>query len=162
MGMHNPDRPCMKNARVRGPQFGCGRDMRSPEQIASDPYDTGVHCPIPTSTSPSGGEVAELNATIAALQSQVATLTTTNDQLQERLSTAKQYAEDNDQNFIKSIQTIRDGLRLLDTLNTVASFTWRCIGRDLTLPGKMHVVEGDNACADPIAAAEELSKKKNP
>jgi hypothetical protein len=40
MGMRHPDRPCMKNAREKGPRFGCGPDMRSPEQIASDPYDT--------------------------------------------------------------------------------------------------------------------------
>ena len=40
MGMRHPDRPCMKNAREKGPRFGCGPDMRSPEQIESDPYDT--------------------------------------------------------------------------------------------------------------------------
>jgi hypothetical protein len=40
MGMRHPARPCMKNGREKGPRFGCGRDMRSPEQIASDPYDT--------------------------------------------------------------------------------------------------------------------------
>jgi hypothetical protein len=40
MGMRHPNRPCMKNGREKGPRFGCGRDMRSPEQIASDPYDT--------------------------------------------------------------------------------------------------------------------------
>ena len=68
MGMRHPDRPCMKNAREKGPKFGCGPDMRSPEQIASDPYDTGVHSPMPTSTSPSGGEVAELNAKISQLE----------------------------------------------------------------------------------------------
>ena len=40
MGMRHPARPCMKNEEKKGPQFGCGPDMRSPEQIASDPYDT--------------------------------------------------------------------------------------------------------------------------
>jgi hypothetical protein len=77
MGMRHPDRPCMDRARVPG---GCGPDRRSPEQIASDPYDTnnpvslaargetGADSPMPTSTSPSGGEVAELNAKISQLE----------------------------------------------------------------------------------------------
>ena len=34
MGMRHPDRPCMK-------VNSCGPDMRSPAEIASDPYDTG-------------------------------------------------------------------------------------------------------------------------
>ena len=37
MGMRHPDRPCMDRARHPG---GCGPDRRSPEQIASDPFDT--------------------------------------------------------------------------------------------------------------------------
>ena len=37
MGMRHPARPCMDRTKVRG---GCGPDTRSPEQIASDPYDT--------------------------------------------------------------------------------------------------------------------------
>ena len=57
MGMRHPDRPCMK-------MNSCGVDRRSPAEIASDPYNTGAHSPMPTSTSPSGGEVAELNALI--------------------------------------------------------------------------------------------------
>ena len=76
MGMRHPDRPCMDRTKVRG---GCGPDTRSPEQIASDPYDTnnpvsqaarakGAHSPMPTSTSPSGGEVAQLNAKISQLE----------------------------------------------------------------------------------------------
>ena len=71
MGMRHPDRPCMKNEREKGPRFGCGPDMRSPAQIKSDPYDTGVHSPMPTSTSPSGGEVAELNAKISELEARL-------------------------------------------------------------------------------------------
>ena len=44
MGMRHPARPCMVKGPGRdgtglGPR-GCGRDMRSPEEIASDPYDT--------------------------------------------------------------------------------------------------------------------------
>ena len=61
MGMRHPDRPCMI-------VNSCGVDGRSPAQIASDPFDTGVHSPMPTSTSPSGGEVAELNAKISGLE----------------------------------------------------------------------------------------------
>ena len=61
MGMRHPDRPCMI-------VNSCGVDRRSPAEIASDPYDTGVHSPMPTSTSPSGGEVAELNAKISGLE----------------------------------------------------------------------------------------------
>ena len=80
MGMRHPDRPCMKNAREKGPRFGCGPDMRSPEQIESDPYDTNnpvslaaggetvADSPVPSSPSPSGGEVAELNAKISGLE----------------------------------------------------------------------------------------------
>ena len=60
MGMRHPDRPCMK-------MNSCGVDRRSPAEIASDPYDTGAHSPMPTSTSPSGGEVAELNVKISEL-----------------------------------------------------------------------------------------------
>ena len=37
MGMRHPDRPCMNRAKHPG---GCGPDRRSPEQKASDPYDT--------------------------------------------------------------------------------------------------------------------------
>ena len=95
MGMRHPDRPCMKNAREKGPRFGCGPDMRSPEQIASDPYDTNhpksqeargeadspvpsgetvADSPVPSSPSPSGGEVAELNARIAELEAENARL----------------------------------------------------------------------------------------
>jgi hypothetical protein len=56
MGMRHPARPCMDRTKVRG---GCGPDTRSPEQIASDPYDTnnpvslaaraesGAHSPSP-------------------------------------------------------------------------------------------------------------------
>ena len=44
-------------------------------------------------TDPSGGEVAELNARIVESQSQVATLTTTNAQLQEQLRSASAAAE---------------------------------------------------------------------
>ena len=36
MGMRHPARPCMDRTKVPG---GCGPDRRSPEQIASDPYD---------------------------------------------------------------------------------------------------------------------------
>ena len=36
MGMRHPARPCMDRKKVPG---GCGPDLRSPEQIASDPYD---------------------------------------------------------------------------------------------------------------------------
>ena len=36
MGMRHPARPCMNRRKVPG---GCGPDRRSPEQIASDPYD---------------------------------------------------------------------------------------------------------------------------
>ena len=36
MGMRHPARPCMDRKKVPG---GCGPDRRSPEQIASDPYD---------------------------------------------------------------------------------------------------------------------------
>jgi hypothetical protein len=36
-GMRHPDRPCMNRANYPG---GCGPDRRSPEQKASDPYDT--------------------------------------------------------------------------------------------------------------------------
>ena len=44
MGMRHPARPCMVKGPGRdgtglGPR-GCGPDRRSPEQIASDPYDT--------------------------------------------------------------------------------------------------------------------------
>ena len=67
MGMRHPDRPCMINGKSN-PRKGCGPDMRSPAEIASDPYDTGVHSPMPTSTSPSGGEVAQLNAKISELE----------------------------------------------------------------------------------------------
>ena len=44
-------------------------------------------------TDPSGGEVAQLNARIVESQSQVATLTTTNAQLQEQLRSASAVAE---------------------------------------------------------------------
>jgi hypothetical protein len=37
MGMRHPDRPCLINASLPGE---CGPDRRSPEQKASDPYDT--------------------------------------------------------------------------------------------------------------------------
>ena len=88
MGMRHPDRPCMKNAREKGPRFGCGRDTRSPEQIASDPYDTGSHNPklhLPKRADPPpppGGlgvdsvwdEVAVLKARIAELEAENARL----------------------------------------------------------------------------------------
>jgi predicted nucleic acid-binding Zn-ribbon protein len=48
----------------------------------------GADSPEQVSTSPSGGEVAELNAGIAELEPHVATLTTTNAQLQEQLMSA--------------------------------------------------------------------------
>ena len=64
MGMRHPDRPCMI-------VNSCGVDRRSPAEIASDPYDTGAHSPMPTSTSPSGGEVAELNAKISGLEARL-------------------------------------------------------------------------------------------
>ena len=88
MGMRHPDRPCMKNAREKGPRFGCGPDMRSPEQIASDPYDTGPHnpkLPLPKPKKagpppPPGGlgadceESCQLKARIADLEAENATL----------------------------------------------------------------------------------------
>ena len=39
MGMRHPARPCMIAGKTN-PRKNCGRDRRSPEQIASDPYDT--------------------------------------------------------------------------------------------------------------------------
>jgi hypothetical protein len=86
MGMRHPDRPCMKNAREKGPRFGCGRDTRSPEQIASDPYDTGSHNPklhLPKRADPPpppGGLGVDcvgsclLKARIAELEAENATL----------------------------------------------------------------------------------------
>ena len=108
MGMRHPDRPCMK-------VNSCGPDKRSPAQIASDPWDNGGTL-MPTlqlqppkrggPPPPSGGEgteriqletrldeVAELDARIAESESQVATLTTTNAQLEEQLRSASAAAE---------------------------------------------------------------------
>ena len=71
MGMRHPARPCMKKGRQKGPRFGCGRDMRSPEQIASDPYDTnnpvslaaraesGAHSPPPPPSDATPAAVAD-------------------------------------------------------------------------------------------------------
>ena len=112
MGMRHPDRPCMKNG-LLNPRNGCGPDRRHPARIASDPYD----CNNPTCLAASiaskaagqhietvkplmgndggmpqgasGGEVAQVNKRIAAYESQVATLTTTNAQLQEQLKAAR-------------------------------------------------------------------------
>ena len=53
----------------------------------------GADSPEQVSTSPSGGEVAELNARIAESESQVATLTTTNAQLEEYLRLAREALE---------------------------------------------------------------------
>jgi hypothetical protein len=39
MGIRHPARPCMIAGKTN-PRKNCGPDMRSPEQIASDPYDT--------------------------------------------------------------------------------------------------------------------------
>jgi hypothetical protein len=71
MGMRHPDRPCMKSN-------SCGHDTRTSDQIASDPWDNGgtlmpnaAQSPDQVSTSPSGGEVAELNARIAELEAQL-------------------------------------------------------------------------------------------
>jgi hypothetical protein len=83
MGMRHPDRPCMDRARVPG---GCGPDTRSPEQIASDPYDTGFHNPkldLPKRAGPPpppGGlgvdceESCQLKARIADLEAENARL----------------------------------------------------------------------------------------
>ena len=79
MGMRHPDRPCMI-------VNSCGVDNRSPAQIASDPYDTnnpvsmaargetGADSPEQVSTSPSEGEVAQLNARITELEAENASL----------------------------------------------------------------------------------------
>jgi hypothetical protein len=79
MGMRHPDRPCMI-------VNSCGVDNRSPAQIASDPYDTnnpvsmaargetGADSPEQVSTSPSEGEVAQLNARIAELEAGLTSL----------------------------------------------------------------------------------------
>ena len=68
MGMRHPDRPCMKSN-------SCGQDTRTSDQIASDPWDNGgtlmpnaAQSPEQVSTSPSGGEVAQLNARITKLK----------------------------------------------------------------------------------------------
>ena len=63
----------------------CGVDRRSSAQIANDPYDTNnpvsqearanqADSPEQVSTSPSGGEVAQLNARIAELEAENARL----------------------------------------------------------------------------------------
>jgi hypothetical protein len=64
----------------------CFRDVARLHQVAS------VNSAV-TPSDPSGGEVAELNARIVESQSQVATLTTTNAQLQEQLRSASAAAE---------------------------------------------------------------------
>ena len=83
MGMRHPARPCMDRTKVPG---GCGPDTRSPDVIASDPYDTnnpvsmaargetGADSPEQVSTSPSEGEVAQLNARIAELEAGLTSL----------------------------------------------------------------------------------------
>jgi hypothetical protein len=69
------------NFRLMKQKKNCFRDVaRSLQGQSGD----SVQSVAPLETS--GGEVAELNVTIAALQSQVATLTTTNAQLQEPLN----------------------------------------------------------------------------
>ena len=112
MGMRHPDRPCMKNG-LLNPRNGCGPDRRHPARIASDPYDTNNPASQAASNAikaagqhietvkplmgndggmpqgASGGEVAQVNKRIAAYESQVATLTTTNAQLQEQLKAAR-------------------------------------------------------------------------
>ena len=95
MGMRHPDRPCMKNGLEKGPRFGCGPDMRSPAQIKSDPYDTGVHSPMPTSTSPSGGEVDQLNAKISELEAGLTELKGVVRALQEQSKNSMQPAASN-------------------------------------------------------------------
>ena len=78
MGMRHPDRPCMKSNM-------CGHDTRPSDAIANDPYDTNnpvsqearanqADSPEQVSTSPSGGEVAQLNARIAELEAKNAKL----------------------------------------------------------------------------------------
>ncbi len=79
MGMRHPDRPCMI-------VNSCGVDRRSPAEIASDPFDTNnpvslaaggetvADSPVPSSPSPSGGEVAQLNDRITELEAENARL----------------------------------------------------------------------------------------
>jgi hypothetical protein len=64
MGMCHNSRPCIKS-NMCGSE--CAPHVRESKGWVK-PNDTGVHSPMPTSTSPSGGEVAELNAKISQLE----------------------------------------------------------------------------------------------
>lgn len=70
MGMRHPARPCMVKGPGRdgtglGPR-GCGRDMRSPEEIASDPYDTNNPASQAARANTADGPTPKTNAMLHA------------------------------------------------------------------------------------------------
>ena len=91
MGMCHNSRPCIKS-NMCGSE--CAPHVRESKGWVK-PNDTGVHSPMPTSTSPSGGEVAQLNAKISGLEAELTQLNGVVRTLQEQSNNSMQPAASN-------------------------------------------------------------------
>jgi hypothetical protein len=91
MGMCHNSRPCMKS-NMCGSE--CAVHIRESKGWVK-PNDTGVHSPMPTSTSPSGGGVAGLNAKISGLEAELTQLNGVVRTLQEQSNNSMQPAASN-------------------------------------------------------------------